>query len=296
MNTTKYEVFARAVKLGSLSKAAEDMGYTQCGVSHMMKSLEQEVGFPLFTRTTAGIQPNTEGEMLLPLVWELLQRNERLEETIASIKGLETGHISIASFSSVAIFLLPSILRAFEHKHPNIHVQINEGGVDVIEELLETGEVDLAIYARTARTSFDWIPLREDPLYAVLPKDHPLATRDVFPIETFLSEDFIAPDRDYDYDIHRVLSNLSRFPRVKYTSRNDFAIIAMVECGLGLTILPQLLLQDSTDKVAILPLDPPFHRSLGIGVLNQKDISPAVARFIRLVRKMTGATDTVLLP
>lgn len=67
MNIRKYEAYVRAVELGSLSKAAEQLGYTQSGMSHMMQSLEEEVGFPLMVRTSTGILPNSEGELLLPL-------------------------------------------------------------------------------------------------------------------------------------------------------------------------------------------------------------------------------------
>lgn len=296
MNTTKYEVFVRAATLGSLSKAAEEMGYTQSGISHMMRSLEGEVGFALFTRSAGGVRLSEEGRDLLPLVQELLNRNEHLEQTIAAINGLERGHIRIASFSSVAIFWLPAILREFERHHPNIRVEVNEGGVDVIENLLAEGLVDLAIYARTAKAGFDWLPLRQDPLYAVLPKDHPLAGEKVFPIEAFLDNDFIAPSRDFDYDIHRVLDNLERYPKNKFTSRNDYAIIAMVANGLGLTILPELILRDSAERVCALPMDPPFHRNLGIGVPRLKDAPPAVNGFIRQVRRMVGPQSTVLLP
>ena len=78
MNIKKYEAFVRAVELGSLSKAAEELGYTQSGISHMMQSLEDEVGFPLMVRTSSGILPNTEGEMLLPTILQLLNTNGTL--------------------------------------------------------------------------------------------------------------------------------------------------------------------------------------------------------------------------
>ena len=87
MNIRKYEAFVRAVELGSLSKAAEELGYTQSGISHMMQSLEEEVGFPLMVRTSAGIQPNHEGKMLLPVIRQLLNTSESLEQHIAEIKG-----------------------------------------------------------------------------------------------------------------------------------------------------------------------------------------------------------------
>ena len=86
MNIRKLEAFVRAVELGSLSKAAEELGYTQSGISHMMQSLEDEIGFPLMIRTSAGISPNSEGELLLPSIRQLLTTNEALEQYIARIK------------------------------------------------------------------------------------------------------------------------------------------------------------------------------------------------------------------
>ncbi len=70
----------------------------------------------------------------------------------------------------------------------------------------------------------------------------------------------------------------------------------MVAAGLGLTILPELFLQDRTHPVRVLPIDPPFHRTLGIGVPKLKDASPAAVRFIRLVRDMLEDKTSVLLP
>ena len=90
MNIRKYEAYVRAVELGSLSKAAEQLGYTQSGMSHMMQSLEEEVGFPLMVRTSTGILPNSEGELLLPIIRQLLNTNESLEQHIAKIKGADT--------------------------------------------------------------------------------------------------------------------------------------------------------------------------------------------------------------
>lgn len=286
MSLVKYEIFVESIKLGSLSRAAEKMGYTQSGVSHMMKSLEAEVGFPLFTRTAFGIQPNSEGRLLLPFISDLLKRNEHLNQAIAAIKGLETGNVKVASFSSTAIFWLPVILRRFELAHPNISVHISEGGVKFIENLLSQGNVDLAIYARTNQSEFDWISLQDDPLYAVLPKNHPLSREKSFPLEAFMYNDFISPDEDFDYHIHIVLKNLDHCPKIKFVSGNDFTIISMVANGMGISILPRLILQDSLHKISALPIDPPFSRNLGIGVPNLNDLSPATSQFICITQAM----------
>ena len=133
MNIRKYEAFVRAVELGSLSKAAEELGYIQSGISHMMQSLEEEVGFPLMVRTSSGIQANSEGEMLLPVIRQLLNTNESLEQHIARIKGADTGRIRIAAYPSVATYWLPGIIRDFQKDYPHVEIQIIEGGSDTIE-------------------------------------------------------------------------------------------------------------------------------------------------------------------
>ena len=124
MNIRKYEAFVRAVELGSLSKAAEELGYTQSGISHLMQSLEDEVGFSLMVRTSTGISPNTVGEMLLPVIRELLRTSEALEQHIAQIKGADIGSIRIAAYPSVATYWLPQIIASFQKDYPNVEIQI----------------------------------------------------------------------------------------------------------------------------------------------------------------------------
>ena len=172
MNIKKYEAFIRAVELGSLSKAAEELGYTQSGISHMMQSLEDEVGFPLMVRTSAGILPNPEGEMLLPTIRQLLSTNEALEQYIAKIKGVDIGHIRIASYPSVAAYWLPTIIRNFQKDYPNVDIQIMEAGSDTIEDIMRHREADLCLYAGGENQEFEWLPLCRDQLLALVP--HPV--------------------------------------------------------------------------------------------------------------------------
>lgn len=284
MNLRKLEVFVRSVDLSSLSKAGEELGYTQSGISHMIKNLENEIGFPLLIRSPTGIQPNREGKMLLPAIREMLAGQETLSQIIASIRGLETGRITIGSFSSVAIHWLPGILQQYERIHPNIQIHIMEGGVDEIEQKLLDAQLDLCFFARGIRKGFDWLPISDDPLMAVVPKNHPLADAQHFPIHAFSDEWFIAPSRGFDYDVHRVLDRLSHKPKIKITSQNDYIIISMVSQGLGVSILPKLILNGFEDQVACVPLKPKFVRELGIGVRCLETASPACRNFIEFAR------------
>ena len=296
MNIKKYEAFVRAVELGSLSKASEELGYTQSGISHMMQSLEDEVGFPLMIRTSSGIIPNSEGEMLLPIIRQLLNTNESLEQSIAKIKGADTGHIRIASYSSMAIYWLPNIISAFQKDYPNVEIQIIEGGADRIDAMMDNHEADMCLYTGGENRPFDWLPLCRDEMLALLPPGHPLTERDAVPIEAFQNEQFIMPLAGYDYEVHHVLDRLEHYPHIRFSACNDYAIISLVTAGLGVSILPELLLRNYQNDAVAMPMDPPQYRILGMGVPQLKSVSPVTRNFMRYVqdyaKKRRGA-DTM---
>ncbi|MDD2956771.1 MAG: LysR family transcriptional regulator [Oscillospiraceae bacterium] len=284
MNIKKYEAFVRAVERGSLSKAAEELGYTQSGISHMMQSLEEELGFPLMVRTSTGILPNTEGEVLLPIIRQLLSTNEALEQYIAKIKGADTGRIRIAAFSSVATYWLHTILRDFQKDYPHVEVQIVEGGANTIEAMMDNREADLCLYTGGEKRSFDWIPLCEDQLLVLLPPEHPLANETAVALDAIMNEQFIMPMDGYDYEVHHILDQLDQYPYIRFSSCGDYAIISMVEKGLGVSIMADLLLRNYHNNAVALPLDPPQYRMIGMGVPQLKTVSPVTRRFMEYVQ------------
>ena len=284
LNIKKYEAFVRAVDLGSLSKAAEELGYTQSGISHMMQSLEDEVGFPLMVRTSAGILPNTEGEMLLPTIRQLLNTNETLKQYIAKIKGADTGRIRIASFPSVATYWLPTIISNFQKDYPNVEIVIKEDGADVIDSMMDNREVDLCIYTGGEDKPFEWLPLYQDQLMAILPPGHPLAEAETVPLKALLSEQFILPLKGYDYEVHHILDKLPHYPHIRFTACSDYAIISMVTAGLGVSILPELLLRNYSNNTVPVPLEPAQHRIIGMGVPQVKTASPVTRNFMRYIQ------------
>lgn len=284
MNIRKLEAFVRAVELGSLSKAAEELGYTQSGMSHMMQSLEDEIGFPLMIRTSAGIKPNNEGELLLPTIRQLLSTNEALEQYIGKIKGADTGRIRIASYASVETYWMPDIISAFQKDYPNVEVLITEAGSDVIEQIMEQRQADLCLYAGGERQDFDWLPLCRDQLMALVPPNHPLAQGESVPLEAFLQEQFIMPMPGYDGEVHTILDKLEHWPHILFSACSDYAIIHMVARGLGVSILPQLLLKNYQNEAVALPMDPPQYRMLGLGIPQLKSAPPVTQNFIRYVQ------------
>ena len=285
MNIRKYEAFVRAVELGSLSKAAEELGYTQSGISHMMQSLEEEVGFPLMVRTSSGIQPNSEGAMLLPVIRQLLSDSEVLEQYIAKIKGADTGRIRIAAYPSVATYWLPEIIRDFQKDYPHVEIQITEMGSGTIEEIMENRQAELCIYAGGERKGFEWVPLCRDRMLALVPPDHPLAAREAVRLEDLAAEEFIMPMPDYDGEVRFILDKLDHWPHILFSTCSDYAIINMVTEGLGVSVLSELLLRNYSHHAVALPMDPPQERMLGMGVSQVKTASPVTRNFMEYVRR-----------
>ena len=128
---------------------------------------------------------------------------------------------------------------------------------------------------------------------AILPQGHPLTQAERFPLTAAATEPMIGLLESSDHDLRRILTPAGIRPNVKFTTKDDYAIIAMVENGLGVSILPQLLLEGQTRSVVALPLDPPAKRSIGLVVPDPARLSPAGLAFARhictWVRQNTGA-------
>ena len=122
MDIMKCSLFADVAETENFTKSGERLGYTQSGVSHILKSLEMEVGFPLFIRTKQGVKLTPNAEQILPTVRSLLVMHENLEQIINEINGLETGQLTIATFSSISIHWLPKIIHNFKEIYPQIYI------------------------------------------------------------------------------------------------------------------------------------------------------------------------------
>jgi DNA-binding transcriptional LysR family regulator len=284
MSIVKYEVFLKVVELGSLTKAADVLGFTQSGISHTISSLESEFGFPLLVRSRSGVKLTVNGEQLMQPIREILNWNEQLKQQVADIHGLETGTITIGTFTSVSVHWLPGMIKQFRQEYPYIEFKLMEGGYLEIEQWIEGGVVDCGFLSLPTREKFEVFPLKQDRMLAVLSKDHPLSQAPYMPLAQIAYEDFIIPKAGSDYDVRRVLEKAGIKPNIKFSAGDDYAIIAMVEKGLGISILPELVTRRQNHNVAMLELEERSFRSLGIAVSSMKYASPATRRFLKYVQ------------
>lgn len=173
MDTKKYEVFEKTVELSSLTKAAQELGLTQSGVSHMLASMEAELQLPLLKRTRTGARLTPEGEQVMPYIHEIVRQERLLRQAAAGLHTLVTGKIRIGTFTSVATHWLPAMMMQFQKEHPQVDFQLFNGDYHDIDTWLGNGSVDLAFTTLPARPGCRCTPLYEDALAAVLPKNQP---------------------------------------------------------------------------------------------------------------------------
>ena len=286
MDTKKLEALAAAVEHGSFTRAAEALGYTQSGMTHMMNSLERDIGFPVLLRGRAGVRLTPAGERIYPLVRQVLSASQALDREITLINSHKEDTIRVTAYSSIAMHWLPEVIQQFRRAHPDVGVDIQMGSVQEVYRWVQEGRVDMCFASRQESVALDWTPLKDDELFAILPPDYDNGGRSVFPVEDFDGREFLMPSMGFNLDIMRVLNRHGVAPLIRTTQVSDSVIISMVEHGLGVSMLSCLVLQGRQDDVQALPLAPRAVRELGIASRPRRDLRPMVRRFIAAAEEM----------
>ena len=285
MDTKKLEALVASVELGSFTRAAEQLGYTQSGLTHMMNSLEKDIGFTVLVRGRSGLQLTPAGQRIFPLVQDCLAGSAALEREIALINSHKEDSVRVAAYESIARHWLPEVIQQFRREHPDVTVDIQMGSVDEVYRWVLEDRVDMCFASRQEYGALEWTPLRDDELLAILPPDYPDGG-DAFPVEFFNGQEFLMPSMGFDKDILRVLNEHGVTPLIRTTQVSDSAVISMVAHGLGVSVLPRLVLRGRQDSVRALPLLPRAVRELGIAARPHRELRPVARKFITQSRDM----------
>ena len=289
MESKKLEALLMAVDLGSFTKAAEVLGYTQSGLTHMMNSLEKEVGFTLLERGRSGVRLTEEGERIAPAVREFLQANARLDSVIEQVASSRTEIIRVSAYASIAMHWLPGIIQRFREECPDVDVDIRMADhVDVPYELLAQGKMDAILVSPQDEGQYEWVHLADDPMFAVLPRDFDTQGMTAFPLAAFEARDFIMPSQGFDKDIMRIFNRIGVKPHILPTWVDDPTVISMVSHGLGVSMMTELTVRGRTDGVKLLPVEPASSRELGLAVRSIDAASDGLRHFIDCTKRVVA--------
>lgn len=278
MSLQKYKALLAAVDTGSISKAAQQLGYTQSAVSRMIADLEQEWSVELLRRSRSGIEVTSEGQQLLPVVRAIADSCADLDYTVQELHGIQTGMIRVGTFATISDNMLPQLLRSFRDLYPNISFKVLGGeSYGQIEDWIRHGQVDCGFIRAKAPADLQFHFLKQDTLSCVLPADHALAALDVIPVERLKQEPLIRLKTDRE--ISRFLDG---FP-VRYEVSSDNTILSMVEAGLGVSVMHGLMADNCRHHVVWKPLDRNEQRDIGIATAKNTRLSSAARLFVEHV-------------
>lgn len=277
----RYVALMKVVEVGSFTKAAELLGYTQPALSQMIASLEKELGLKMLYRSRYGIRLTPEGERLYPDVQSAVRQYEAMRRTADGIRGLDSGVVRIGTVSSVSCHWLPGVIRAFWQAHPNIQIVLHQGDYTSIPEWVRTGAVDFGFASPHAVMGMETTVVKSGEFRAVLPKDHPLAGRGSLTLGELAEEPLLLLEEGMYSEPMEAFHAAGITPNVRLRVHDDYSILSMVEQGLGVSILTELVLHKTSYEVTALPIEPAIIRTMGIITKNKHTLPLASREFIR---------------
>lgn len=285
MNIQKHMAFVKTVEYGSFTKAAEILNYSQSGISRMINDLEKDWKVTLLERGKAGVRLTSDGMRLLPYAKNVCAEYEKLLAQVDEINGLQSGLIRIGTFSSVAINWLPNIFARFQKDYPGIDYEMLLGDYEEVERWIEEGRVECGFLSLpTASSGMDTIFLKEDEYKVVLPADHPFTKKDRIDIRDLEGEPFLLLEREGKTEVSEILEGNQVHPKIRFTTWEDYAIMAMVEKGMGIGILPDMILKRIPYKIEVRSLKEPYYREIGLAMKNRNRLTPAVQKFTEYLK------------
>lgn len=281
----RYLALQKILELGSFTKAADALGFTQSSVSQMIASLESELSMKLLTRSRHGIRLTSEGVELYPFIERTIFQYQAMQEKAREIKGLETGIIRVGTLTSITCHWMPQLIRGFQEQYPHVQFLFHQGDYTSIPEWIRTGAVDFGFVSPSAVSDLKMETIRDGEMLAILPINHPLASQNTIRLEELVTEPFILLEEGQYSEPLEAFHDAGLEPDIKYTIHDDFAIMTMVEAGLGVSVLAKLMLRRTNYQIARLPVNPPIYRTLAIAYKDKDSLPIASKYFIEYLKK-----------
>lgn len=239
----------------------------------------------LLTRSRHGVRLTLEGEELYPFIERTIYQYQSMLEKANEIKGLDTGVIRVGTISSITCHWMPQLIKGFQEQYPHVQFLFHQGDYTSISEWIRIGAVDFGFVSPSAVTNLNLETITDGEMLAVLPKKHPLAMQKNVRLEELVKEPFILLEEGHYSEPLEAFHAAHLEPDIKYTIHDDFAIMTMVEAGLGVSILAKLMLRRTNYDIACLPIAPPIYRTLAIAYKDKSSLPIASRYFIDYLKK-----------
>jgi len=283
-------LFRHVVEAGSITQGARRANLALAAASTRIRNMEHTLGAALLVRSRLGVVPTQAGRTLLQHARAILAEAERLREDLGAYAGGLAGQIRVLSNTNALTEFLPEALSSFLAAHPQVSVDLEERLSDEIVGLIAEGVADLGIIAGTVdAASLETFPFRKDRFVLVVARDHPLAKRTNTAFAQVLDYDFVGLDRSSA--LQRFLADkaarVGQPLRLRIQLRSFDAVCRMVECNVGIGIVPETTAHRVSRSMAIAVValaDAWALRDLTICVRRLRDLPPYARRLVEHLR------------
>lgn len=283
---TKYEMILSVYHTHSISVTAEKYNYTQSAISQAIKSFEKELGLPLFKRTKNGMLPISNTEEIIRELRTICDAENRIADIASNLTSLKNGYIHIGTIKSIAYNWLPSMVKNFSKKYPNIHFKISMGSSSQLHDKLDQNEVDCIFVSNyLLPDNLEFYPMDTDELMLLTSRSHPLADKLKVNLADIKDENYIYSEDGFDFEAGGIFEQNNIHPTVLYQLDDDVAVQKMVSDGMGISVLPKLLLSTPPFDICIRPFTEHYKRTLGVAYLKDSELDPATEAFLEYVKE-----------
>lgn len=280
MEIERWTELLTVIQCGSLTAAADKLGYTLSGISRAVSMIEKELGFQLFYRSKKGVSPTGECEKMLPYIREVVYASKRLNQAAAQIRGGTEGEISIGTAYRHYYKWLTLVTSQFHEMYPGVHFRIYNGTSTEFAQQVEKHMIDFAIISER-EGEHAWYPICKDRLVALLPVGHSLAEKEKIPIEEFARENYIATCPGLDIDSGRFFHKWGIVPNEQFSAMDIQATYSMVDAGMGISITNQINSLTGFEGICHREIEPT--EEITIGLACPRDVSPVAEKFLQFV-------------
>lgn len=279
-----YIAFIKIIETGSFTKAAEQLDYTQSGISQLIKNLEVEVRTKLIIRSRTGISLTPDGQQLYAYIKNLVQAKYALEEEIGRMEGLERSVIRIGVLASIVNHYLPNWMHNFKVLYPTVQFELILGDYSEIEKMIKEDQVDLGFINPEITTDLQMSPVVSDEYMVCVPLTHRLANCDCIDLNEINDETYILIKDGSINPIQQYLMGKNVHLQIEYIVSEDRLAIEMIKHGLGISIMPSLIIPKSEKQIAIKPLASPKKRYIYLAYKDLAILPIAARKFIDFIK------------
>jgi DNA-binding transcriptional LysR family regulator len=248
-------------------------------------ALESELNVTLVTRHKKGVHLTKIGERITSHIRDLLSIKTKIFNEAAGITEVETGTIKIGSISSMSAKLLPGMISSFKKRFPGIEVTLYEGSYEEVKNWLKLSVVDVGLVTEE-KHQFEFVPLLQDKMVVFVPENHPLSQQTDIKLRDIANEPFIMP-KECKQSLLKIFHKHGITPNIQFEVRDIATILAMVQEGVGNTILPEMAIPVTMTKVNASYLRPQVYQNVGLEVRSTEYISPVLNAFIHEAQEFT---------